>query len=213
MNCAIHRITRRSTSEAAEEKCHLAQSWFTADANSSPRTDAWFPPELIYPKKRGSQISRGIPKNVVLHLPQDASIGWGSSGNGSSNSEAISMRLFAEVTRVRSNRPYSRTTSSDAFSKSSRKVPKSESRPVPSVEVCFVIWEPWIVSMPYKILMLQLASLGRYCCLISCTGWADQSLSSKSSLARSGALVRNGIYLCICQGPRERTCNARQRSS
>src|SRR5262245_4071914 len=53
MNCAIHRITRRSTSEAAGEKCHLAQIWFTAEANSSPKTAASFPPELIYPKKRG----------------------------------------------------------------------------------------------------------------------------------------------------------------
>lgn len=57
MNCPIHWITRRSTSEAAGEKCHLAQSWFTAEANNSPRTDAWFPPELIYPRKRGSDIA------------------------------------------------------------------------------------------------------------------------------------------------------------
>jgi hypothetical protein len=30
---------------------------------------------------------------------------------------------------------------------------------------------------------------------------------------RSGALVQNGIYSCICQGPGERTWNVRQRSS
>src|ERR1700732_3019550 len=139
MNCAIHRITRRSTSEAAGEKCHLAQIWLTAEANSSPRTAAWFPPALIYPKKRGVRYNVEFAKMLFPTSCKMASIGWGSWGNGSSNNEAISIRLFAGVTRARSSPPYNRTTSSDAFRKSSRNVSKSESRLVASAEVCLVI--------------------------------------------------------------------------
>src|SRR5262249_20768345 len=75
MNSAIHRITRRSTSEAAGEKCHRAQIWFTAEAKRSPRTAAWFPPELIYPKKRGLRHSVEFAKTLLSTSCKIASIG------------------------------------------------------------------------------------------------------------------------------------------
>jgi hypothetical protein len=142
MNCAIQRITRRSTSEAAGEKCHLAQSWFTADANSSPRTAAWFPPVLIYPRKRGARYNVEFAKMLFSTSCRMASIGCGFSGRGSSNSAAISNRLLAGVTRARSSPRYNRTTSSDALHKSARNVSRSESRLVPCPEVCPIISLP-----------------------------------------------------------------------
>src|SRR6266487_1812594 len=76
-----------------------------------------------------------------------ASIAWGSLGNGSSNNEAISFRLFAGVTRARSSPPYNRTTSSDAFRKSSLNVSKSESRLVPSAGVCLIISHDSMIAL------------------------------------------------------------------
>ncbi len=106
----------------------LALARSDEDANSSPRTAAWFPPALIYPKKRGVRYNVEFAKMLFSTSRKMAFIGWGSSGNGSSNNEAISIRLFAGVTRARSSPPYNRNTSSDAFRKSS---PETSPNPNP----------------------------------------------------------------------------------
>src|SRR5260370_40627835 len=132
----------------------LALARCDEDANSSARAAAWFPPALIYPKKRGVRYNVEFAKMLFSTSRKMAFIGWGSSGNGSSNNEAISIRLFAGVTRARSSPPYNRNTSSDAFRKSSRNVSKSESRLVPSAELCLVISHaslPNFLPRPYRL--------------------------------------------------------------
>src|SRR5258707_5182071 len=129
----------------------------------------------MYPKKRGVRYNVELAKMLFSTFPKMSAIGWGSWGKGSSNSEAISIQLFAGVTRARSSPLYNRTTSSDAFRKSSRNVSNSESRLVPSPKVCLVIahasfpmfLHPNRFHCLYRIAVLQLAGLGWHCHLIS----------------------------------------------
>src|SRR5260370_42347926 len=80
------------------------------DANSSPRTAAWFPPALIYPKKRGVRYNVEFAKMLFSTSRKMAFIGWGSSGNGSSNHGAVPIRLFAQGTRAPPSPPHNRNT-------------------------------------------------------------------------------------------------------
>src|SRR6266404_2366308 len=85
----------------------LALARSDEDANSSPRTAAWFPPALIYPKKRG------VRYNVEF------------------------AKMLFSTSR-----------------KSSRNVSKSESRLVPSAELCLVISRaslPNFLPRPYRV--------------------------------------------------------------